>query len=255
VFTSASRSSPGSSSWSVLQSPLVPGSRSGLQLLPHPAQRSSTGRLPLSPNGAARQRAPAFSFLSEHAAEQRWRKTPRGVVGLVSNPHRPPLLLKPCRGVPRGKAPRCPWLAAVPGQVAPAVMLRPPRMLGGKGAAGSNPFPVVASGFACTRRTLACVPAGRLGRARHPARAGAVGPAAPPLPGSTHRRCGQRGKGKERGVERKLTIGTRLAEDEKRKGGAVRVSGPKGTLGLGRCIARWVEFGPSTWLPLTINTK
>jgi hypothetical protein len=37
-----------------------------------PVQRTQLhGRLPFSPNGAARQRAPAFSSLSEHAAEQR----------------------------------------------------------------------------------------------------------------------------------------------------------------------------------------
>jgi hypothetical protein len=89
------------------------------------AQRNAAARAacPFPPNGAARQRAPAFSFLSEPAAEQRWRKTPSGVVGLVSYPNCSPPLLNPRRGASRRKGPPCPWLAAASGQVAPAVML------------------------------------------------------------------------------------------------------------------------------------
>jgi hypothetical protein len=163
--------------------------------------------------------APAFFFPSGRAAEQRRMKTPRGVVGLVSNPNCPPPFLNPRRGASRRKGPPCPWLAAAPGQVAPAVMLCPPRMLGGKGAAGSNPFPVVASGFACTRRTLACVPAGRLGRA--PPRAGWRGWTGGAARLAQLSGAGQRDKGKE--IRLASGVHTPAGEGDGEEGAAVRV--------------------------------
>jgi hypothetical protein len=110
----------------------------------------------------------------------------------------PALLLNSRRGIPRGKGPSCPWFAAVPGQMAAAASRRPPRMPGEKGQRGLLPFPRSRAWVRGHAPVLACVPAGRPGRARLPARAGAVGPAARP-PGST---AARRVKGKRLGKDR-----------------------------------------------------
>jgi hypothetical protein len=78
----------------------------------------------------------------------------------------PALLLNSRRGIPRGKAPSCPWFAAVPGQMAPAATRRPPRMLGEKGSGVFYLSRGHAPGSAGTRRSWrACQPVGLAARA------------------------------------------------------------------------------------------
>jgi hypothetical protein len=96
----SARSSLGSTSRSVFPPLPVPGSS------PSWCGATATSLLPgATPPPTARRGsgASAFFFNTGHAAEQREWKTPIGVVSLVSNPHRPLLLLNPRRGSPRGK--------------------------------------------------------------------------------------------------------------------------------------------------------
>jgi hypothetical protein len=160
---------------------LAPGSRSSAPASPR--ARSSTGRLPSSPNGAARQRAPAFFFLSEPAAEQRWWKNPNGGGWSCLLPE---LLPSSFESTPRGFEEERSTVPSARRRLGPGGGrgdARPASDAWGKGAAGSFPFSRGRPWVRVHTPVLACVPAGRLGRARHPARAGAAGPAARP-PGS-----------------------------------------------------------------------
>jgi hypothetical protein len=198
MFTSASRSSLARRRGSCPPPLLAPGSRSSAP--PSPSARSSTATRSFSQRrGAAAARPPTPSPPSPQT--NRGRGKPQwGWLAWSPIPHRPPLLLNPRRGVPRGKAPRCPWHAAAPGQVAPAAMRRPPRMLGGKGAAGSIPFPAVTRLGPRARAGLG-VRASRAARPRATPRGLARLDRRRRAPGSADRR-GQRDKGERKGKKR-----------------------------------------------------
>jgi hypothetical protein len=114
-----------------------------------------------------------------------------GVVSLVSTPPPASSPFEPAPRGPEGESPKMPLARRRLGPGGGRGEAPPASDAWGKGAAGSFPFSRGRPWVRVHTPVLACVPAGRLGRARHPARAGAVGPAARP-PGSAVWRGGSK---------------------------------------------------------------
>jgi hypothetical protein len=178
-----------------------------------------------------------------------------GWLVLVSNPPSAPSPFELAPRGPEGESPKMPLARRRPGPGGARGNAPPASDAWGK--RGSGVYFLSrghAPGFACTRRSWrACQPVGSA--ARHPARAGAVGPAARP-PGLAGWRgwSKRRGKkGEERGKKGAGDRGPHGREREEVRG-AVRLSGPKCTLGLGRCNARRIDFSPITLAALILFT-